>query len=204
MSDNPAAAAGGALKKVPKWAWIAGAGVTGGVIFYRVTHRGNTADTADSGDATAAGDFGQTYSPLGTVTSTQPTLSSGDGYAGGLSAAAGGVQISDVTDLLTAFQQGQPPPVNATDLLNSILPFMGGGAPQSTPQEAPAPPQVAPTPPPPPPAPAGPAPCPAKYPFRSDRGCYQVYCAPKGGSRAAGRWHNYQSGADQFIHGLPC
>lgn len=205
MADNPVAGAGNALKKVPKWAWIAGAGVTGGVIFYRVTHRSNAVDTAAAGDATAAGDFGQTYSPLGTVTSTTPTLS--DAYAGGLSPAAGGLQISDVTDLLGAVNAArpeQPPPINAVDLLNSILPFVGGGAPSSqTTYEPPPVPQVAPTPPP-PPAPAGPAPCPAKYPFRSDRGCYAVYCAPKGGSRAAGRWHNYQSGTDQFIHGLPC
>jgi hypothetical protein len=205
MPDGPVAATGSALKKVPKWAWIAGAGVTGGVIFYRVTHRGNAADKADAGDATAAGDFGQTYSPLGTVTSTTPTLSAGD-YAGGLSPAAGGLQISDVTDLLgavSAARPEQPPPVNAVDLLNSILPYLGGGAPSSgATGAAPAAPAAAPTPPPPPAA--GPAPCPAKYPYRSDRGCYQVYCAPKGGSRAAGRWHNYQSGADQFIHGLPC
>jgi hypothetical protein len=204
------AGAGAAVKKVPKWAWIAGAGVTGGVIFYRVTHRSNAVDTAGSADQTAAGDFGQTYSPLGTVTSSTPTLSSGD-YAGGLSPAAGGIAISDITDLLGAVQAGrpeQPSPINAVDLLNSILPFIGGGPPQSaTPYEAPAPQYAAPTPPPPPapaPAPAGPPPCPSKYPFRSDRGCYQVYCAPKGGSRAPGRWHNYESGADQFIHGLPC
>jgi hypothetical protein len=207
MPDGPVAATGSALKKVPKWAWIAGAGVTGGVIFYRVTHRGNVNDNADAGDATAPGDFGQTYSPLGTVTSTTPTLS-GD-YAGGLTPSAGGLQISDVTDLLGAVQAAQPrppDPVNINDLLNSILPFMGGGAPQSpTTYEAPAAPQAAPVAPPPPaPKPAGPAPCPSKYPFRSDRGCYQVYCAPKGGSRAPGRWHNYQSGSDQFIHGLPC
>lgn len=202
---NPVEGAAGAVKKVPKWAWIAGAGITGGVVFYRVTHRSPAVDNAASGDATAPGDFGQTYSPLGTVTSTTPTLSAGD-YAGGISPAASGIQIGDITDLLGAVQAGrpeQPPPVNAVDLLNSILPFIGGGAPGSTTtQEAPPIPQVAPVPPA-PPAP-GPAPCPAKYPFRSDRGCYQVYCAPKGGSRAAGRWHNYQNGSDQFIHGLPC
>lgn len=196
---------------MPKWAWIAGAGITGGVVFYRVTHRSPAVDTTTAGDATAPGDFGQTYSPLGTVTSTTPTLSAGD-YAGGLSPAAGGLSVADITDLFGAIHANDPAPpapVNAVDLLNSVLPFIGGGAPSS--QGTGAPPanqDQAPTPPPPSPpapsAPAGPPPCPAKYPYRSDRGCYQVYCAPKGGSRAAGRWHNYQSGSDQFIHGLPC
>jgi hypothetical protein len=200
MADNPMAGAASAVKKVPKWAWIAGAGVTGGVIFYRVTHRGNTADVAAPGDTTAPGDYGQTYSPLG---GSGFVTSGGASDAVPVAGAPAGFSVDDVGALLQQQQANQPAPINAVDLLNSVLPFIGGGAPSSQATAAPpAAPAAAPTAPP-PPAP-GPAPCPAKYPFRSDRGCYQVYCAPKGGSRAPGRWHNYQSGQDQFIHGLPC
>src|SRR5690242_10003750 len=113
--DNPAAGAASAVKRVPKWAWIAGAGVTGGVIFYKYTHR-SAPDTASSTDATAPADYAQTYSPLGTVTATPvDNPASFDSVP-----PASGLAISDVTDLLdslsgaqAAAAAAQPPPIGA-------------------------------------------------------------------------------------------
>lgn len=187
--DNPAEGAVSAVKKVPKWAWIAGAGVTGGILYYRRKSSSNNVDTAAATDATAAGDYGQTYSPLGTVTATPVQ---GDGFAP--SQSAGGLQVSDIADLFGVIHQNDPPPVNAVDLLNSVLPYIGGGAPSSgATSEAPAPVAVAPV----APAPAPPAPkrdlCTGAFPNDAGNGdCYRVDCNPPG--HAKGRWHFHKNG----------
>lgn len=51
---------GATVKKVPKWAWIASAGIVGGVVVMRMrsAKAGTQTTTADSSDATAAGDYG--------------------------------------------------------------------------------------------------------------------------------------------------
>lgn len=200
-----------ALERVPKWAWLASGGVVVGVVAFRaINNHGAQADKSAPTDATAPADYGQT----------------GQGFTSGYvdvpyssaPAPSNGNQV-DLPSLISAIGGIQPAQPSLADILGALGPLIGGGAPQSSttyapppppdyapvpPAPAPAPPYVAP--PSPAPAPAAPAnPCAGtKYPLSSDRGCYQVYCAPKGGSRAAGRWHLYASAPDQFIHGLPC
>lgn len=37
--------------------------------------------------------------------------------------------------------------------------------------------------------------CSSKYPFKSDRGCYQVVCQAKNGTKLSkGKWHAYSDG----------
>lgn len=195
MAD-PIEGATGAVKKVPKWAWIAGAGITGGILFYRHKNSSSTPTTAPATDATAPADYGQTYSPFGTVTAP----SSGAGtFADPGAVPAGGLALSDVTDLLSTIHQNDPappPPMSAVDLLDSVLPFIGGGAPQSsTTQAPPAPPYVAPTPPPPPAPPVAVKDlCTGAFPFDAGGGdCYRVECNPPG--HAKGRWHFHKNGS---------
>jgi hypothetical protein len=183
------------VKKVPKWAWIAGAGITGGILFYRYKQGGNAVTTTPSGDLTAPGDTGQTYSPLGTVSAT-PTTDSG-----AYPVTNQGLTAGDVGDLFSVFQASQPPPTSPVDLINSVLPYIGGGAPSSEATQAPvAAPAVAPTPPPPPKPAAAPKPaCSGEFPFQGPGGCYKVVCASGKGDAAKGRWHYYKNGSKQHV-----
>jgi hypothetical protein len=197
--DNPVQPAARAVKRVPKWAWIAGIGVTGGILFYRWRNRGTVSTAASASDATAPGDYGQTYNP-GIVTAA-PVVGASDGAA--YSYPTGGIPVDQLPDILSLFTTTQPQPMNPVDLINSVLPYVGGGAPVSdTTSAPPAPAAAAPPPPPPPPAPAPPPPdpCPGStYPFQGPHGCYKVVCASGKGDHAAGRWHFYQSGLELHV-----
>lgn len=193
MTD-PVASTGSALKRVPKWAWIAGIGVTGGIVFYRWRNRGSTADSGAANDATAAADYGMTDNP-GYVTAAPAVGGDGSAY----SYPTGGIPIEQLPDLLGAIQAAQPPPISPVDLINSILPYIGGGAPTSTTTAAePAPVQAAPV----APSPPAPAPkpkdcCTGEFPF--DAGgcdCYKVVCATGKGDHAKGRWHFHKNGRE--------
>jgi hypothetical protein len=194
------------LTKVPKWAWIASGGVVVGVGAFRFLRKGSVVDTSTT--ATAPGDQGLTDQTMSPGFVDVPFSSSGAAQVTQAPADYAGL-IDSVGGLIAAVS---PPRDTLSDILGSLTPILtGGGAPVSTATFAPPAPVAAAPPPPAPapapvPVPAAPAanPCPAKYPFQSNRGCYQVYCAPKGGARAAGRWHLYASAPDQFIHGLPC
>lgn len=193
--DNPLAV----VKRVPKWAWVASAGIAGGIVFYRYRTKG-TAPAAASADQTATADAGQTYSPIGGYVTSPMDETQG---ASDLAPAASGIPLDQLPDLIGAIggiqSASQPAPVSAVDLLESILPYVGGGAPASTAtQSAPAPAAAAPRAPNPTPAAK---PCPTQYPFRDGPtgDCYQVTCATGKGDKKKGRWHIHQNGHDQYV-----
>lgn len=162
---------GAALKRVPKWAWIASGGVVAGVAVMRL--KANQTEQVDKNteDNTPAGDYGLTQAsyPLGSgvvaantgaVGATYDTGSSGGGfdYAGFLSS------LGDFT--LTV----RPDPVDPVGIIDALGPYLGaGGAPQSSTTQAPPVVNVyAPTAP--APAPAAPVPAPVSRTYTKDNG----------------------------------
>lgn len=183
-------AAGGAFKRVPKWAWIASAGVAGGILYMKRTKKGEQVDQSAPQDATAPADYGQTGQAFTAGYVDVP-------YSGSPGAAQdNSVDIPSLIGALGTFIPQQPPPVQIPDVLAALAPFVGGGAPiATTTTVGPAPATAAPTPPPPVPAKA-PDPCTGEFPFKGPDGCYKVVCASGKGDHAKGRWHFYKSGKE--------
>lgn len=103
------------VKRVPKWAWVASAGVAGGVLFIR--HRQNSGTSTSTTD-TSASDTDQTdgtFPASGVLSSTQGVGDSGDGSSTGSSFSS---ELGDLGTLLTTFFPfgitGNPDPSLAT------------------------------------------------------------------------------------------
>lgn len=207
-TPNPTAA----LKRVPKWAWIASGGVVVGVLFVRRTKSGQQVDTTSSQDATAPADYGSQatagFPSAGVVTSGVGASDSG------VSGGGAGLGASDILDIINATQPVDHTQeildfvaserASYTDALSQLA--LGGGAPQSAgTAETPAPQAPAPTSPPvvtPTPTPVRTvkvAPCAQPYPFANGNDCYTVVCASGKGDKKKGKWHVYKSGRDQYM-----
>lgn len=151
----------GAVKRVPKWAWIASVGVVGGVAVMKMrSNKGAQVDKAPA-DGTAVADYGLTAAPIGTGVVAAGTGSTG--YTGDIGSPAAPFDYAGFLDSISGFAATLTPDwANILDTVESgnvgiisavgALPGYagGGGAPESSttqqPPAAPTPPAPAPPP----------------------------------------------------------
>lgn len=172
------------LKKTPKWAWYASAGVGVAAIgIYTFQNRGNPPADASTDQPTVYGDTG-TPSPTGGI--IVPDINVGDASQSGPSSLDfQGLYLAGISDLLPYFgdilaaTSGGPPASTAPGVVTVPRP--------NTPAPTPAPPPP-PPPAPPLPVPHGPAPCPPAYPNRSATGCFKN-CGHCAKNSRTGKWY---------------
>jgi hypothetical protein len=207
------------LKRVPPWAYVASAGVVGGVAAFRfISRKGDTVGTDDS--ATAVGDSGNTDQSgggVGTGVIIPPVVIGGqqdnelaagyqnlqDLFVGGTNTLIDQFQnlFSGLGDTIQgSYEGGAGIAIQGVEtgagIVRDTIALTGGGAP-SAPVAQPAPQQSSPSPP-----PAGPAPCGPDFPIAEGGDCYKF--AWNYETRRSGKnvWcvrmprHIYRSGRD--------
>lgn len=212
----------GALKRVPKWAWLTSGGVVVGVLVMKRMKGGSSGDSDTQGEY-AGGDAETSPTTYGFSSFPSAGVATGDG-GGYVVGSDTGASASDVLSLIPSLiPTYEPPDMSAVwqafkDMndrnaqaqadaaaanqaaIQAIMAGSGGGAPTSDPSSYTPPPANS------TPARAPAKKCPAKYPFQSDRGCYQVVCQKKAGTKlkSPGRWHAYENGTYVHVSSTPC